>query len=119
MRNSVQRDKAWKYYRRVVVISSQSEVWNRQKAEIGDDLSVFPDKIHTVFQHPDTDGQIFIGIRTAAFGKFFVAGPIGVVGPVIVSFRMGHQAENPTGRIANTGDIIQRPAAGSPSARAY
>jgi hypothetical protein len=31
-----------------------------------------------------------------------------VVGPVIVSFRMGHQAENPTGRIANTGDIIQR-----------
>ncbi len=44
----------------------------------------------------------------AAFGNFFTTCPIRMIGPVIITFRMRHQAEYPPGGIANTGDITYR-----------
>jgi len=57
----------------------------------------------------DLDAVAFLGVRfpTAAV-VLLLSGPIRMVSPVIEGFRMRHQAEDSSGRIANAGNVLQR-----------
>ena len=66
------------------------------------------EKIYGILQELNTNRQTGVRGDAAALGGFFATRPIGMIGPVVVTFRMRHQAEDPPGGVANTGNIADR-----------
>ncbi len=65
------------------------------------------DIINGILQHSDADGGTGIRLLALPPALFSVAGPVGMIRPMIVSFRMGHQAKDAPGGVTDASDIPQ------------
>ena len=64
------------------------------------------DIIHSILQHADAHGGA-VGRWTALPSvRLSDTGPIRMIGPVVVGFRMGHQAKYTSGWITDAGDVV-------------
>ena len=64
--------------------------------------------IHRIFEDLKTGGCTVGNLFHAPLGHLTDTGPIGMVGPMVETFRVRHETEDPSGRIANTGDVHDR-----------
>lgn len=63
---------------------------------------------HRVFKQLYADGGVGFGFGLPAFVIFLDSCPVGMIGPVVEGFGMGHQTENSAAGITYPGDIIKR-----------
>lgn len=61
-----------------------------------------------IFKQLNAGGGAEFGFALPAFVIFFDSRPVGMIGPVVEGFGMGHQTENPAAGITYPGDIINR-----------
>ncbi len=75
---------------------------------MGDKLesAVFKE-IHGVLENADPKARAGVGGLAGAFAQLFFAGPVGVVGGMVESLGMGHEAEDAAGGIADAGDVVE------------
>jgi len=69
-------------------------------------VSVVYAVINGVFEYVNPSRGLVLDLFSLAFLRFFPPGPTWVIGPVIKSLRVWHQAENAPGRITYTGDVV-------------
>ena len=63
---------------------------------------------YRIFKQLYADGGAGFRFALPAFVIFLDSRPVGMIGPVVEGFGMGHQTENPAAGITYPGDIINR-----------
>jgi hypothetical protein len=64
--------------------------------------------INPVLQESNPHRKIHLAIYTLSAIDLFASGPIRVIGGMIITFRMGHQAKYSPARVTDTGNIVDR-----------
>ena len=72
-----------------------------------DQALVCADIINRILQHLNANRRARIQNSALPLGRLFVARPIGMIGPVMVCFGVGHQTKDSSGWITDAGDVEQ------------